>query len=318
MAFAPNRLEICGSAAGAFWRLLFSGFLLTSWPMNSVQVRLLVGLGRVAILPTVWSNGLAGWWLGGGGNLWKLPFLLLGTGLLHTGGAFLNDAFDAEADQRQRPERPVPAGKISAALVWRLGFGQLALGIFLLLFCGQLAAGAAFFLALTILLFNFSHQFFTAAPVLLGICRFWLYIIGGATGAEGLTGFAIFGGAALAGYVAGAGLITGRKPNRAATPRWPVLLLSAPILLALAMNTDSFRIRAVWLSVVVLTWTAHSLRKLLFGGPLHPAHTAANLLAGICLVDWLAVGPSAPGTSLWLFGTGFALTKSFQKILPPA
>ena len=113
--------------------------------MNSApQLRTLLVLGRVSNLPTVWSNCLAGWWLGGGGNLWKLPFLLLGVSALYTGGMFLNDAFDADFDRQRRPERPIPSGKIAAQLVWRIGLGQLGSGVFLLLFCGQMAAGAAF------------------------------------------------------------------------------------------------------------------------------------------------------------------------------
>ena len=84
--------------------------------MNSVpQLRTLLILGRVSNLPTVWSNCLAGWWLGGGGNFWKLPFLLLGMSLLYTGGMFLNDAFDEEFDRQRRAERPIPTGKISRA-----------------------------------------------------------------------------------------------------------------------------------------------------------------------------------------------------------
>src|SRR2546429_470557 len=51
-------------------------------------LRTLLVLGRVSNLPTVWSNCLAGWWLGGGGNIDKLPFLLEGATFLYTGGMF--------------------------------------------------------------------------------------------------------------------------------------------------------------------------------------------------------------------------------------
>jgi len=102
------------------------------------QLRTLLVLGRVSNLPTVWSNCLAGWWLGGGGNYWKLPFLLLGVSLLYTGGMFLNDAFDEDFDRQRRTERPIPSGKISTGRVWQLGFGQLALGILFLLKNGML------------------------------------------------------------------------------------------------------------------------------------------------------------------------------------
>ena len=74
------------------------------------QLRTLLVLGRVSNLPTVWSNCLAGWWLSGGGNFWKLPLLLLGISALYTGGMFLNDAFDADFDRQRRASRPIPSG----------------------------------------------------------------------------------------------------------------------------------------------------------------------------------------------------------------
>ena len=73
-------------------------------------LRALLILGRVSNLPTVWSNCLAGWWLGGGGNYANLLLLLLGATLLYAGGMFLNDAFDAEFDTQYRRARPIPSG----------------------------------------------------------------------------------------------------------------------------------------------------------------------------------------------------------------
>jgi len=287
--------------------------------MKSVpSLRTLLILGRVADLPTVWSNCLAGWWLGGGGNYWKLPFLLLGASALYTGGAFLNDAFDAEVDQQQQPERPVPADKISRILVWRLGFGQLGLGIFLLLFCGQVAAGAAFFLVLFILLYNFSHQFFIASPWLLGACRFWVYIIAGAAGAVGLNGWPIFCGLALAFYVAGLGTIARRKSFHGPVSFGPLLVLATPVILALVMNTGSFRLRALWISTVTVLWIIRCVRPIFLGGSGNACLVNANLLAGIVLADWLAVVPICPWAWQLIFPALFALAKLLQKTLPSA
>jgi 4-hydroxybenzoate polyprenyltransferase len=296
----------------------FFVFLRAMNPNVARQLRLQLVLGRAAHWPTVWSNCLAGWWLGGGGNYWKLPFLLFGVSALFTGGAFLNDAFDAESDQRRRPERPVPAGKISGALVWRLGFGQLGLGIFLLLFCGQVAAGAAFFLVLFVLLYNFSHQFFTASPGLLGACRFWVYVIAGATGANGLNGWPIFCGLALAFYVAGLGGVARRENFRGPVPFGPLLLLAAPVVLALAMNTGSFRLGAIWIAAVAVAWIVRSVRPIFLGGSGNASLIAANLLAGIVLADWLAVAPICPWKWQLVFPALFALAKLLQKILPAA
>ena len=287
--------------------------------MNSApQLRTLLVLGRVSNLPTVWSNCLAGWWLGGGGNYWKLPFLLIGVSLLYTGGMFLNDAFDADFDRQRRPERPVPSGKISAPLVWRYGFGQLVTGIFLILFCGQLAAGAAFFLAVFILLYNFSHKFFTASPWLMGACRFWVYVIAGAAGARGLNGWPIYGGAALGLYVVGLSYVARRESFRAAVPHWPLLPLAAPIILSLLMNVGGARLAAIGLSLLLALWIFYCARTVFFGGELNVGYIVSNLLAGIVLVDWLAVAPLNPhwlGVPL-LFLALFGGTLWLQKFVP--
>lgn len=285
--------------------------------MNSApRLRTLLVLGRAADWPTVWSNALAGWLLGGGGHCWKLPFLLLGVTALYTGGAFLNDAFDAESDRQRRPERPLPAGKISATFVWRAGFGQLVAGIFLLLFCSQLSAGAAIILALFSLLYNFSHKFFTAAPWLLGACRFWIYIIASAAGAWGLNGWPILAGVALAFYTAGLGYVARRKLNQRPLPLWPLALLAAPVALALAMNAGGYRTRALGVAVLFAAWTIWNLRNIFTG---NVAIIAANLVAGIVLVDWLAVAPQMafwPGAVVFL--ALFGLTKWLQKFAPVA
>ena len=280
------------------------------------KFRALLILGRVSNLPTVWSNCLAGWWLGGGGNFWKLPFLFLGVSALYTGGMFLNDAFDAEFDRQRRPERPVPTGKISLQLVWRGGFGLLAAGILLLLFCGKIAAVAAIILALFILLYDAAHKLITASPWLMGACRFWVYVIAGAAGANGLTGWPIFCGAALALYVVGLSYVARRESYRAPIPYWALLSLAAPIVLAMAMNSGGFRLRAVWIALVLGLWLARCARPVFLGGDVNVGRLVSNLLAGIVFVDWLAVAPQCPRWMGIVFIALFGLTKWLQKFVP--
>src|SRR5437762_1163616 len=99
--------------------------------------RTLLILGRVSNLPTVWSNCLAGWLLGGGGDSLRLVQLCAGTTLLYLGGMFLNDAFDAQFDQQHRRDRPIPSGLVSQEDVWRWGIGLLVLGFLPLLVLGM-------------------------------------------------------------------------------------------------------------------------------------------------------------------------------------
>jgi 4-hydroxybenzoate polyprenyltransferase len=274
-------------------------------------------LGRGSNLPTLWSNCLAGWWLGGGGNFWKLPFLFLGASLLYTGGMFLNDAFDEEFDRQRRPERPIPAGKILTTQVWKLGFAQLGLGILLLAVCGKIAAACAVLLAVTILLYDFTHKFFTESPWLMGACRYWIYVIAGATGMTGLNGFAVFSGLALAFYITGLSYVARRETSRGKILLPPLALLATPIILAFLLNAGDFRRDALWISLVLLLWLARCLRNIFLGGERNTPWVVTNLLAGIVFVDWLAVAPMLPHwQSAVTFLVLFGLTKWFQRFVP--
>src|SRR5437867_6492190 len=111
-------------------------------------------LGRVSNLPTVWSNCLAGWLLGGGGTGWMFLLVCLGATCLYLGGMFLNDAFDVEFDRRQRTERPIPSGAITLSAVWRWGFFWLGAGAMILILIGRTTGLLAVALLLCIVLYD--------------------------------------------------------------------------------------------------------------------------------------------------------------------
>jgi 4-hydroxybenzoate polyprenyltransferase len=245
-----------------------------------------------------------------------LPLLLLGVSLLYTGGMFLNDAFDEEFDRLRRPERPIPSGKISAGRVWQFGFGQLLVGIIVLFCCGKTAGVIGVILAFFIVVYDFTHKFFVESPWLMGACRFWVYIIAAAMGVDGLNGFAVFGGVALAAYVVGISYIARRESSRGTVPYWPLPLLAAPVILALTINAGDYRLPAIWISLLLGLWVVRYVHYLLLGGT-NVGWIVSNLLAGIILVDWLAVAPQIPhllGTMVFL--PLFGLAKWFQKFVP--
>jgi hypothetical protein len=176
------------------------------------QLRTLLALGRVSHLPTVWSNCLAGWWLGGGGNFAKLPLLFLGVSALYTGGMFLNDAFDADFDRQRRAERPIPSGAISLPAVWRWGLAWLGLGALCLTAVSKTTGVLTLVLLLCIIIYDATHKVVTASPWLMGLCRFWVYVIAGSTGAAGVNGGPIWCGVAVtwrSTKVPGAGFLIG-------------------------------------------------------------------------------------------------------------
>src|SRR5512141_1622691 len=139
--------------------------------------RTLLILGRVSNLPTVWSNCLAGWLLGGGGSAGRFGLLGLGASCLYIGGMFLNDAFDSEFDSQHRQERPIPSGLITVSKVWGWGLGWLVAGTLLLSLLGPGPIVFALLLASSILVYDAIHKAVTLSPLLMALCRFLLYLV---------------------------------------------------------------------------------------------------------------------------------------------
>lgn len=277
--------------------------------------RTLLILGRTSNLPTVWSNCLAGWWLAGGGNLYKLPVLFVGATLLYLGGMFLNDAFDAEFDAQYRRERPIPSGAITATQVWRIGLFLLGAGL-ILLFVEGLATGIlGILLVLCIVLYDAIHKIFVLSPILMAGCRFFLYVIAASTAKNGVNGWAIWCGIALAAYVLGLSFLARKENTRNEPPTWPCLLLVLPIVLAFFMNVDGYRQNAILLSAVLALWCARSLRFAYRAAERNIGRSVSGLLAGIVLVDLLAAADVPHDLGAVFIGL-FLLALLFQRFVP--
>jgi len=147
-------------------------------------------LSRGANLPTVWSNVLIGWLITASfgapmdaSTPVALGALLLGASLLYTGGMFLNDACDVEWDKVHRPERPIPSGRLSPGAVRLAAAGCLAAGSTLILWAARPAAfretGVLLGLLLAaILAYSRWHKGNPLAPLLMGLCRALLPLLG--------------------------------------------------------------------------------------------------------------------------------------------
>ena len=107
-----------------------------------------------------------------------LPLGLLVTAsvLLYAAGVVLNDVFDYDVDKSERPERPLPSGRISVASAMRAGWTLLACGVGLAGVAG-LASGdlrpviVAAALAGTIVAYNRSLKRTPIGPLAMGACR---------------------------------------------------------------------------------------------------------------------------------------------------
>ena len=275
-------------------------------------------LGRISNLPTVWSNVLAGAALAGGGTFDQILLLAIGASLLYTGGMFLNDAFDRGIDARERPERPIPSGRVSAARVFLLGYGMLAAGV-LVIAVPSLARGgggwpgvaAAIALALAITVYDAWHKGNPVSPVIMGLCRALVYVTA-ALAVAGVPGFllsgesapSVAGGAAvLLLYIVGLTYLAQQENFAQVRNWWPLLALAAPFVYLLPALPDADP--TLYFFVIFLGWTIYTVVLLTRRQP----HGIRRAVVG------LIAATGAYGLAV-LAAFGFVLTLMLQRWAP--
>ena len=140
-----------------------------------------IDLVRPANVTTALADVLAGYALAGLRNPRALPWLLAATACLYAGGIVLNDYFDRDLDRVERPERPIPSGRVSAGSAAWLGSLLLTAGVLL----AAQATGAATFvataIAFAVLLYDsWGKRFLLVAPLNMGLCRALNLLLGAA------------------------------------------------------------------------------------------------------------------------------------------
>lgn len=247
-----------------------------------MKLRDLLELCRVSNLPTVWSNSVLGFFAGaelfhvaqsgtlfGLGNglvhaiaddphiYFELLFLLtVPFSLLYCSGMALNDYVDRRVDLLERPQRPIPSGRVNpiTALGIALGFMQFGIaGVWLLEqrfyfdILSWRATALAGLLALVIVFYNVIHQASLLSVFLMGLCR----------------GLVVVTAAAV------------HQPPSLAWQWW--VFVAAPAFV-LIMYT-------VLISVVARREVDHAAEPRRFGGP----KTVMNMIAAMPLLDaaWL-------------------------------
>ncbi|MGZ8941056.1 MAG: UbiA family prenyltransferase [Limisphaerales bacterium] len=284
-------------------------------PNSRSYLRSLLVLGRASNLPTVWSNCLAGWFLGGGGSFSGFVLLCLGATCIYTGGMFLNDAFDADFDRQHRSERPIPSGAISLGEVWGFGVGWLVLGSVMLAFFGMETAIITILLVFSIVIYDAVHKAFAFSPFLMALCRLLLFLVAASASDEGVTGLAIWSSFALALYIVGLSYAAKSESTRGPVRYWPCLLLAAPVFLAYLVNEGSYKPIGLLFSAALVIWVLRNLSFTFWSAEKNVPRTVSGLLAGIVLVDLLAVAGGDFIISL-VFMLLFASTLLFQRFVP--
>lgn len=101
------------------------------------------------------------------------PSLLIVSTLgLYGGGVVMNDVFDAKLDSVERPERPIPSGKVPLASAATMGILLLLLGILAAAMFSIESGLIAFAIALLTIIYNrFAKHYAFFGPLTMGMCR---------------------------------------------------------------------------------------------------------------------------------------------------
>ena len=277
-------------------------------------------LGRVSNLPTVWTNALAGLALAGGlPGVGPVLLLLVAVSLAYVGGMFLNDAFDAEIDARQRRERPIPSGEARRETVFAYGFAMLAASVILLVPAGLAsgtglwpgAAGVA--LAAAIVVYDWHHKANPLSPLVMGLCRMLVYIAAGLCVTADLPAAVWIGAVLLLCHLIGLTYVAKQETLGRIANLWPVAFLLAPLAYGLALMLREPLAALFWLALAATLYVA--FRALARRGQGDIGFAVMTLIAAISLLDAMLIAGQGMTILAFIAALGFPATLALQRFV---
>jgi 4-hydroxybenzoate polyprenyltransferase len=175
------------------------------------QLRAYLELVRVPNLFTAAADVLAGYLtvaaVQGFVDGQALSYLLVSTVCLYGGGVVLNDYFDEPLDRVERPERPIPSGRISRSAARRFAVGLLVMGALTAYAVGPIPLALALLIAFSAAVYDAIGKRTTFGPLNMGFCRF-LNLLLGVSAVPGLLGERVSLALLLAVHVTGVTLLS--------------------------------------------------------------------------------------------------------------
>ena len=175
-------------------------------------------------------------------DLW---FLLASSIGLYLGGMVLNDVFDAKLDAVERPERPIPSGRISRRAAAIFGGVLITTGVAAASFVGTNSLLVSAMIVPCVLAYNGFLKSTVVAPLGMGTCRF-LNLMLGASAVDGSmwqsTPMTV--AAALGIYIVGVTLFARNEAGRSSKS----VLFSGVIIVLTGLGLDAWLINHAGLS----------------------------------------------------------------------
>lgn len=285
-----------------------------------MTLAMVLKLGRISNLPTVWTNVLVGALLAGGSLLdLRLPLVLLSMSLYYVGGMFLNDAFDRDFDAVARPERPIPSGQVRAGEVFAFGFGMLGAGLALLAHVGYgfadgtgwrpAACGIA--LGAAVLVYDRWHKGNPLSPLVMGLCRVFVYL-GAAFSFSATPPLAVYLAAGvLLCHLIGLTFAAKKEHLGRLDSVWPLGFLAVAMIYGLSLSADS--IATLALVLVFAAWVTFAVRLLFRRAKGDVPRAVVALIAGISLLDAILLAGHGRVAAAAVALVAFALTLGLQR-----
>jgi UbiA prenyltransferase family len=240
-------------------------------------------LARVSNTPTVVSNTVAGAALvDRGAPAGDVAVVAVAMTLFYTAGMVLNDVLDLAVDRRERPERPLPSGRIAPPAAMAAVVALFVVGLALLAVEDWRALTAGAVLVAVIVLYDAWHKGNPLSPVLMGACRALVYVVAGFAVAGTLPWELWAGAGMLLLYIVGLTQVA-KAEATGRSSAWPTAAVLAPVVFwaFLLPSAVSFLLLAGFAA-----WVLWALR-LVRSGRIGPAVGA--MIAGVSLFDALAV-----------------------------
>ena len=283
----------------------------------------LLRLGRVSNLPTTWTNVLAGVYLSGARpDTRTLVLIALAASLFYVGGMYLNDAFDREIDAKERPERPIPSGRISAAAVFSAGFGMLLSGLLVVTWiawnadAGAGAVVAAAALGAMIVFYDMFHKGNPLSPLVMGLCRVLVYGVAALAAGGRPEGLFWFGCAALLCYLIGLTYVAKQENLREFRGAWPLLFLAVPFTYPLVYAAALEHTAGLVFYGALAAWIVYTLGFLLRPQRRNIPRAVGHFIAGISLLDGLLIAGQGQALVAGTCALAWLLTLILQRVVP--
>ncbi len=278
-------------------------------------------LARLSNLPTCVSNILVGVAIGSltGEVSWSAVGAVTGAVmLLYVAGMALNDVVDHRIDQRERPQRPIPSGRISVGAATALAVVCIvtALGLTALAGWRALAIGAG--LSAVIVVYDLVHKRVAASAALMGVCRGLVYLLAASAVGWPLDWtVAITLVVAMTVYIALVTVVARREagPNLDRRSRCLSLVLPALVLVPIIVIRPAVPAWSILAAIAVTVWLLGAAQCALARPP-RTRSAVLRWLTGICLVDGLYLTLlDRPGLALAALGCFVVTAAGHRRIL---